>query len=214
MPERYRDPYPEERALELISRVEALSADDDAWTWLDGDPEVAWGADPIESPSYHGRLRAILEEAGWERCYHRGRGELHYNVKLNGSRAYRGFQDAISELHPDAQSRVEAIAGDPYGLQDQELEWFWEELRDFVKYELKSSGKVWQCGRSGGYAQPDKHLLTDGVAMVRLAQYLERNRDYFNSREFGEYLAERAIEVDEEEQIQALASPRPERVEA
>lgn len=82
---------------DLIARAEALENDEDAWTWLDHDPDVAY-RDP---DSYHGKIVALAEEAGWERCYHRDGAKLHFNVKLRGPGIYRGLNDTIASFGRD-----------------------------------------------------------------------------------------------------------------
>lgn len=208
----YLDPFTDERLEDLLARNEALADDDDSWTWLDNDPDVAWYVDPEDEPCYHGRLRQILEDAGWESCYHDRRSVLHYNVKLNGNGAYQGFRDKIRDIHPDAQDRVEERAD---SLRDWDLRDWWEDLADYLRYDLQvTTGKAWSCGRSGGYLNVDRSILSDGDSMLRLTQYVARAHAYFNSREYGEDLAERAIEQDQETQMMYLASPRPDRIEA
>jgi hypothetical protein len=102
--------------------------------------------------------------------------------------------------------------------------WWYDNLPDFlteIGYPPNSENPsgfqrtVFQCGRSGGYANTSRmEKQRDGAAMVRLAQFLERARAYFNSADYGADLAERAILQDDDEQTQLLASPRPDRIEA
>jgi hypothetical protein len=196
-----------------LAKVEALEDDEDAYTWLDQDPSVAW--EDQDRETYHGRLRAIYESVGWESCYHdHGRALFHFNVKLNGNDSYRGVWDAINaaDLDEDATDRVEDLV---QRFQDQDLETFWfDDVQDFVKYDLKGTGKVYSCGRSGGYAQPEKSIVTDPVTMVKLATFLTRTRRGFNSREYGMGLVEMALEEYKDQRMAELASPRIERIEA
>lgn len=208
----YQDPFPDELRDQLIADFHELRENDDAWTWLDGDPSVAWDADPEES--YHASLRALLERAGWEPCYHRDGARLHFNVKVDGPQAYRGQRDTIdsADLHPDAENRVGNIV---VSLHDMEMEMFWmDELPGFVRYELGvTEAKPYSCGRQGGYVNISK-METDGENMIRLAQFLTRAKDGYNSFQYGEDLALRAIEEDQETQLMELASSRIERIEA
>ncbi len=216
----YTDPYPDERATALISQVEVLDNDDDAWTWLDNDPDVAW--EVTDEPTHFGSLRDILLEAGWDRCYHNERARFHYNVKVSGMKVYRAFADAIGDLHPDAQERVRDRAN---SIQDGDLEDFWGfELQDFLtELEHPEGATSWfthdyhkntfGCGRSGGYLNSSK-MESNGADMIRLAQFLERTKHYYNSAQYGKDLAERAIEEDHQQQMADLASPRIERIEA
>ena len=220
---KYQDPYTDERVEELIAQVIALEEDEDALTWLDQDPSVAWSAGyPLQrlwtSPEESGfaKLRAIYLDAGWEDCYHAtfqgGGAHVHYNVKVQGMYSYRGFHDALkkAQVSNEANARIEELAQTRH---DGEISAFWEwELPDFLK-ELETSGEAWSCGRSSGYVNsPD--LETDGEPMIRLAQYLERTKDWMNSYDHGKIEAEELIEEDQTIQMNALASPRIERIEA
>jgi hypothetical protein len=223
------DAYPDTRRDALLADLETLDTDDDAWTWLDADPDVAWTTQPEhledgEHLPYHARLRDILLEAGWEPCYH-GDARLHYNIKTDGMEANRAFNDRVGLESEGTQARIEEALYEPYNMAWDDLQiWWYDNLPDFlteIGYPPNSENPsgfqrtVFQCGRSGGYANTSRmEKQRDGAAMVRLAQFLERARAYFNSADYGADLAERAILQDDDEQTQLLASPRPDRIEA
>ena len=209
----------ETELTEYLARVDALDNEEDGGeTWMDADPEAAWG-DP---ESRHGRLAALYLEAGWEGCYHREGAHFHYDVKMNGNGAYRGFRDKVDAAVSDnaAYDRISEIAD---GITEMELESWWENLPyDDISHiegavEFAPAGrptfKVWQCGRSGGYLNAPK-VENDPRIMLQLAFIAQGARDYFNSPEWGEYLAELAIEEYNERRMGELASPRIERIEA
>lgn len=209
---------------ELFAKLDALDAEPDAGnTWMDADPSVAWD-DP---ESRHGRLAALYEEAGWEHCYHNGGGRFHYDVKLNGNGAWQAFHNKVARSisDPKATDRIAEIAD---GLTEGELEFWWEDLPEddishipgAIPFDVDYAGgptrerfKVWQCGRSGGYLNaPD--VEDRPRVMLQLAFIAEGAREYYNSAEYGTYLAENALEQYSETMLEAMASPRPDRVEA
>lgn len=203
----------------LLARVTALQTKDDdgeltAWTWLDADPDVAW-RDP---DSYHGKLAALYIDAGWEVCYHRD-ARFHYNVKIRGG--YQVTRDAVfaANLNDDAQARVfERL--DAYNEQDIQAWWEFGEAEDFLAnldpprtFSRYTRDGVYSCGKSGGYANCDG-LKVYPEAMIRLAQFLGQAVDYYESAEYATELVERAMVDDKAEMMMALASPRPQRIEA
>lgn len=211
MTDTYQDPFTDKRLEDLLAQVTKLDYPGDASTWLDQDPEVAWRSDPKDSGI--AKQAVILQDAGWEGCYHRD-AHLHFNVKVGGMGSWRGFHDTLNAANlPDAANTRINARGDQ--IQTFELEiWWQDELNDFIRYDLKkTNAKAWGCGRSGGYVNC-KDLELDGESMIRLAQFLARTKAGYNSREYGEDLAERAIEEDKEQQMAELASPRIERIEA
>lgn len=175
-------------------------------TWLDPDPEVAWDAD---EPSYAATLRGFYESIGWEGCYHREGGRMHYDVKLSGMDAYRGFRDTMPDwLTEDATREIEDIA---QGIQDIELEVWWEnlgwetaEITGYAEAGRVVRFRVWGCGRQGGYVTLPRKLEYDPVAVVDFTRHLAWSRRYYNSREWGQYLAVRAVESFVEERIEGL----------
>lgn len=210
-----RDPFPDERLEELLTEFQNLRDDENSRTWYDADPEVAWNVED----SYHGKIRAILESAGFEGCYH-GDALFHLDVKVSGMASYRGFHDKIgdADLDNEARDRVIDIAQD---IQEWDL-WDWrEELTYLVDPERiftqlpKERPRVYQCGRSGGYLNSrDLEKRRDIETLLRIAQHAVRSKDNFNSREYGEWLGEEALERYHDERIEELASPRIERIEA
>lgn len=196
--------------------VIALANDDEAWTWLDDDPSVAWG----DESSYHGRLAAIYEDAGWERCYHRDGARFHFNVKVNSNAQYRGYQDKAAAIETERgegfdRNELDLIAQEQ---DDSERERWWSEiswaedetliLRTRLSDGPHTSGpNVLGCGRSGGYVNiPD--IESDGETMVRMAAWLTAEVREFNSREAGEWIAERALERYDEERVAELSTDR------
>jgi hypothetical protein len=200
--------------IALLAKVDALESEEDrGYTWWDADPDVAWN----EPESRHGRLAALYLEAGWEPCYH-GDGKFHYNVKLNGMEPWHVFRNKVDAARSDenAYSRIAEVAD---AITEWELEAWWENLpEDDISHipgaiPFNGTFKVWQCGRSGGYLNaPD--VEEDPRIMLQLAYIAQGARDYYNSADWGEYLAEMALERDTEEQLARLASPRADRVEA
>lgn len=210
-----------EELAALLAQADDLRnrVDDDenpSWTWLDADPSVAWG-DP---ESYHGKLAALYLDGGWEGCYHNESAVVHYNVKLNGMEGYRAFHARVDRekfTSEKAHTRIEEIADN---LQQGDMEFWWEDdLPGFIHYENDGEGlglrgvKVYGCGRQGGYVNC-RELETNPDAMLKLGAWLGEQREYFNSAEYGEDLAERAIDEYKERQTAKLASPRIERIEA
>ena len=217
---------------ELAARAESMISDDsidDAWTFWDDDPDVAWDTEE----SLHGQLAAMLIEAGWEWCYHRD-ARFHYNVKLNGSGSYRGYRDALNAMRnarpafDDADEReLETIAED----QGQwELQSWWDDLgyglSDAARVKLNtlrehsSNGRpgriaAYSCGRSAGYVNvPRWETIYMVPAMIRAALWLEGERVAHSSRAAGEWAFERALEEYDARRIESLASPRADRIEA
>ena len=211
MTDTYQDPFTDERLEELLAQIAKLNYPEE-YTWLDQDPEVAWESDPEDSGI--AKQAVILQDADWEGCYHSSGAHLHFNVKVGGMGSWNGFHDTLNAANlPDAaNTRINARADQ---IQEFELEiWWQDELNDFVRYDLKKTHvKAWGCGRSGGYVNC-QDLELDGESMIRFAQFLARTKAGYNSREYGEDLAERAIEEDREQQMAELASPRIERIEA
>lgn len=194
-----------DKFAELKTRARTLADNaDELWTWLDGDPSVAW--DDQEAESYHGKLAALYEDAGWERCYHRG-ARFHFNVKLNGHRAWSRFQELRNALDAERNGLLDA---DEFGaladrVQEWELESWWWHARDYAPSPMPFN--IYSCGRSGGYLNADA-LNTDPVAMIELAEHCQRSRDYYNSEEWAEYLFSRTVEEYDAAKMEALASPR------
>lgn len=191
-----------ERAQTLTDNRDELS------TWIDADPDVAWD-DP---DSYHGKLAALYLEAGWEPCYH-GDARFHFNVKLNGSEAWRRFQDLRNGLEAERNGLLDA---DEFGaladrVQEWELESWWWHARDYAPSPMPFN--IYSCGRSGGYLNADA-LNTDPVAMIELARHCQESRDYYNSAEWAEYLFDQTVERYDSERLAAMASAPIERVEA
>ena len=212
--------------LEAIRDILAMeAADEDAFTWLDEDPEVAWGADTETEPTYHGRLREIYYSIGWEACYHeRGhRATFHYNVKMNGNGAYRAYHDRVNEVNAsraglmdtDEVTRITGTVEEwereswwDLALADSAIEFGVGTVRDPETRRAVRGTEWYSCGRSGGYATMPEHYMTHGVAMVLMAWTLESARDYYNGSDWGTYLADQAIERYDETALEELASPR------
>jgi hypothetical protein len=206
---------PEDKRSELtrlLDKFTEIYEDEDSWTWLDNDPDVAWMTDSHES--YHGKLRELYLEAGWEGCYHDSFARFHFNVKLNGNDRYRGFNDRVREIElerPEIDTeRLEEIAQSD---EDFNLEIWWsDDLPDYLHYDLgKGQGArnlVYGCGRSGGYVQSTKELDRDPETMIRLAFWLAWQRESWNSYDAGKYRVDEALERYDEEKLEALASPR------
>lgn len=201
---------------QFLARVEAIDNEEDAGnTWMDADPSVAWG-DP---ESRHGRLAALYLEAGWKGCYHHNDGAIfHYDVKLDGMEGWRAYHDKVTRSISD-QSVSDRIAEVSDGITEDYLRDWWEDLpEDGITHipgaiPFNGTFKVWQCGRSGGYLNaPD--VEDNPRIMLQLAFIAQQARDYYNSAEWGEYLAELALEQDSEIQLARLASPRADRMEA
>jgi len=200
----------------LMDDVISLENDDDAWTWMDDDPSVAWG----DEDSYHGRLAAIYLAAGWESCYHRG-SRFHFNVKVNGHARYRGYSDKVKEIRETRgdsfnETLFDQIAEREY--QNESEQWWgevsWAEDDDgmILRHKLTDGGyakfsDVWGCGRSGGYVNVPK-VETNGQIMVRLAAWLAREVEGFNSYDAGRYAAEYALDLYDEERIEAMSSDK------
>jgi hypothetical protein len=207
-----------------LARARALDDDEDSRTWLDADPEVAWGCEPGES--YLASLRAIYESVGWEGCYHRD-GRLHFDVKIRNS--YPSLNRALDKLNlsdDDARERIEQRMQDD---GEFELEIFWQEniesqfldrlQEDNPSIVIPPKTKrhnlyVYQCGRSGGYANPINSLITNFEVMIPLAKFLVESVEGFESQDHWDYLAENALEAYQDERMAELASPRIERIEA
>lgn len=195
----------EEQLTELLARVEAI--EEAGPTYWDVDPEVAWH----EPESQLGQLAEVYLEAGWEYCYHRGRVNFHYNVKANGNASWRAFWDKVSATNEDAHQRIEEIADN---IQQSEFEFWWtEQAPEEIKELTGIKAEPYQCGRSGGYFNCSE-LEGNGSAMVKTAHWLDAAVEYYNGAEWGEYLAEQAIEEDTARQMARLASARPDRIEA
>lgn len=194
----------------LLGEIDALAGYSN---WMDADPSEAW-SDP---DSWHGKIAEILGRAGWESCYH-GDARFHYNAKVRGMGAWRGFQDGIDSLGNDARSRVEEISTEE---SDSDLEIWWrfdlpERLREIREEESPMRAdlpRVYSCGRSGGYVNCSD-LESRPREMILLGEFVRESREYFDSEEYGRYLAERSIELDLDTQLAKLASPRPDRIEA
>jgi len=198
----------------LMQDVISLGNEEDAWTFMDQDPSVAWD-DP---ESYHGRLATIYENAGWERCYHRDGARFHFNVKVRSNAQYRGYQDKAAAIEAERgdgfdRNELDHIAE---SQDDVEREFWWSDvswaedddgliLRTRLSNGSHTSGPdVWSCGRSGGYVNiPGAE--SDGETMVRMAAWLAREVEGFNSREAGEWIAERALGRYDEERLEDLA---------
>lgn len=198
--------------LDAIKSILALEAEEDSWTWLDNDPDVAWRADEDEH-TFHGRLRDIYASVGWEGCYHGyGRdGRFRFNVKLNGSGAYRAFNAKIDETDKARGGLLDRDEVDSISqiLEEDELRSWWEDvLPDDGSNYANASGPRYSCGRSGGYVTMPRADERNGAGMVLMAQNLAGSRAYYNGAEWGEYLADMAIERYDEAKLDELASPR------
>jgi len=152
----------------------------------------------------------------WEHCYHQGRGAepVHYNVKLNGNGRWRGYNDTMRATEDDRKGLFDRSAVDELAamLEDWDRENWWEDLEGFVQFDLGyKSTKVYSCGRSGGYVTGPNLNPED---LERLGEWLKAEREYHNSAEAGADLAARVLEYYDERELAALASPRPQRVEA
>ncbi len=190
----------------------ALMGDEDAWTWIDQDPDVAWDDDS----SGHGKLAALYLEAGWERCYHRD-ARFHFDVKLKGNASYRALHDALDASGLDHDGLMEHVNW----VHDGEMESWWENVT-YAAVEDRETGDsdhraplrgVYQCGRSGGYLNASRYEK-DTDTMLDIARYCAESVEYFTSADYGEWLAETAIEAYNDEKMDELASPRIERIEA
>lgn len=202
----------------LLAKVAAINSEiHEGYTWWDADPEVAWG----EPESLHGRWAALYLEAGWTRCYH-GDAVFHYDVKLHGMGANHALWNAIREVvPPEGTARIDEIVT---MLEEDELDNWWTHTTPYFIEELRpnhalaprsTSGvrpQVWSCGRGGWLNAPDYER--DPEVMIRLAGHLAESVRYYTSAEWGEYLASEALELDRDSQMAALASPRPDRIEA
>ena len=222
---------------ELAKEAEALIDDDaidDNRTFWDADPEVAWST----PESLHGKLAALLIEAGWEQCYHRDGARFHYNVKLGGREAYLGYRDALEAMRAirpafdDSDEReLEAIAQD----QEQwELQSWWDDLgynilnaagitagvkvdslREPSRDGRRGRFGAYSCGRSAGYVNlPLWETVYMVPAMIRAGLWLQGERVAHNSRAQGEWAFDGALEEYDARRLEALASPRSDRVEA
>jgi hypothetical protein len=190
--------------------------DEDAWTFYDGDPAVAWNV----PESTHGRMAALLESAGWERCYH-GRVKFHYNVKMDGNGRYRGYRDALKEMEEsrpafDGDDALEEIAN---GIEEMELEAWWEDLTanlaEAAGLTYKQRPRAYSCGRSAGYVNiPSWETPATVEYMILAAEWLQAERENHNSTDAGRYVFEMALEEYDARRMEGLASPRPDRVEA
>lgn len=200
--------YDGETMNELADRAEKLQNDEEAWTWLDYDPDIAW-----RSPdSYHGKLRAIYQDAGWEPCYHSGSNSfyMHYNVKIGGAR-WRGIRDGIDALNRDLldEDRLDAIIQDNF---DHEIEtWWWDDLR-YAPVELGVTSKavtdLYSCGRSDGYVQLPPKYLRYPEFVLKFGDWLRTQVEGYSSYEQGRGEVERAIEEYDMEKLYEMASPR------
>lgn len=196
---------------ELLERLAEMQAEDDegfmaAWTWLDADPSVAWN----DEDSYHGKLAALYEDAGWERCYHNERARFHFDVKLNGNGRHYGFRDNVPDV--EDERLFESIAN---SMEEMEIESWWEDLAYDIAdlLETKRRETFYSCGRSGGYVNC-REMETDPESMIKVGFFLERERAARNHYEAGKYLAESALEEYNDRKVADLASARPERIEA
>lgn len=228
----YGDYAPSLEALEDGGYLDAIRAilemeaeENEGMTWLDQDPDVAWGADPETEPTYHGRLAAIYQSVGWGTCYHeRGyRTRFHFNVKTGGGGAYRAFHARVGEVDDARQGQldtdeVERIAAN---VEEWELRSWWEvvlpdrahafgvgEVRDPETRREVPATSWYSCGRSGGYVTMPDRYMTEGIPMVLMAYELKSSRDYYNGSDWGTYLADQAIERYDEDRLTELASPR------
>lgn len=202
-----------DKFAELKTRARTLADNaDELWTWLDGDPSVAW--DDRDAESYHGKLAALYEDAGWERCYHRG-ARFHFNVKLNGHRAWSRFRELRNALDAERNGLLDSTEFDSLAdsIQEWELESWWEDTARDLRYpswteqSFPKGWRLYSCGRSEGYLNADV-LNLEPVAMIELAEHCQRSRDYYNSEEWAEYLFSRTVEEYDAAKMEALASPR------
>lgn len=156
----------------------------------------------------------LLEEFGWERCYHREGSDFHFNVK-DGGRRWNGFQDAVPKREGFDRDLFDRIAAEQ---EEGDREFWWadrliEPLHELGYTSSHGRPRLWSCGRSGGYLHSND-LESDMVGMIEMGKWLTKEMEGYRSYASGKYAAEFALELYDERKLEQLASPRPTRIEA
>ena len=195
---------PTEQQLADFLTEHPLPDHDNDWTWWDDDRNVAWGV----PDSYHGKLAAIYQEAGWTPCYHDyyGRTAFHINVKVYGN--YQLVQDMYREIEEESFMSPGRVNRVVEGIVDSEMSWWWEQLDGGVEYLLSedrkdtglSSKDYWSDGRMGGWLHvSNSWAATHPEEMILLAEHARESVKYYASRDWYDYIKEVALEAFSED---------------
>ena len=174
---------PNEKDLQAFLVENPLPDGEEDYTWWDADRDVAWEVEE----SYFGKLAAVYQAAGWERCYHRSGNHWHINVKVHGGdwQKRRAFIEEMREKHQLTREDAEDYFERTF---EMEIDSFWRSFTDFdyvlsedrIDTGLKD-GDYWQCGRMGGYMNiADSFAAYNPEEMILIAMYAQETVEYMN----------------------------------